>query len=357
VAGGARQRPTASARKARASPEPAEAEGGVKGNPKGRAAGAAGGGGLDAALSRGVHDAASRCVPRGALKFFEHAGSGLLWFPLAVFLWLVPVSDTFEGIGGENMRGFGALLFFGMLIDLALVGLLKVAVRRPRPAWNKSGDFLLVASADQWSFPSGHASRAAQVFLWLVCCARAYEDENGAVDWTEWYTLVGLTAGWALATTLSRVALGRHYVSDTLAGICVGTALVAVLSQGTFNMDKSSLGTIPVPAGGVIPRLTFDTEFLITDAREQIGAGRKLHESFVGTKAGSAVQEWVDRVNDAWLPDLDGSEPLYRAVLGLPKVDPPEEPSSDEDEDDFYFDPVNADGVPIDSQGNAQEEE
>ena len=92
-------------------------------------------------------------------------------------------------------------------------------------------------------------------------------------------------------------------------------------------------------------------------AREQIGAGRKLHESFVGTKAGSAVQEWVDRVNDAWLPDLDGSEPLYRAVLGLPKVDPPEEPSSDEDEDDFYFDPVNADGVPIDSQGNAQEEE
>merc|ERR1711924_535895 len=100
---------------------------------------------------------------------------------------------------------------------------------------------------------------------------------------------------------------------------------------------------IPVPAGGVIPRLTFDTDFLITD--------------FLGTKAGSAVQEWVDRVNDAWLPDLDGGEPepLYRAVLGLPKVDPPEEPSSDE-EDDFYFDPVNADGVPIDSQGNAQED-
>jgi len=340
AAGGSRRRPTASARKAsRGSPEPAEAEGGVKGNLKGRQAGA-GRGGLDAALSKGIYDTASRCVPRRALKFFEHAGSGLLWFPLAIFLWLMPVHDTFEGIGSDWQRGLGAFLFFGMLIELAVVGLLKVVVRRSRPAWNNSGDFLLVASADQWSFPSGHASRAAQVFLWLVCCIPAYDNPL-----SEWYSVLVPTIGWALATTLSRVALGRHYVSDTLAGVCVGTAIVAVMTRGTFNLDNASLGKLPVPARFGTAGITLNTEYLIDSMdpntfREQTGLGQKFNQAFTGSIPGWYIQEWVDRVNDAATSDEVAAlynhekEPMYRALLNLPRVQPQEPPVQPQESDD-----------------------
>ena len=328
------------------------------------------GGGLDAALSKGVYDAASRCVPRRALKFFEHAGSGLLWFPLAIFLWLMPAHDTFEGIGSDWQRGLGAFLFFGMLLELAVVGILKVVVRRPRPAWNNAGDFLLVASADQWSFPSGHASRAAQVLLWLVCCIPSCDDPL-----SRWYSVLAPTIGWALATTLSRVALGRHYVSDTLAGVGVGIAIVAAMTRGTFNLDNASLGTLPVPARfgtAGTPYRTLNTEYL-TDSmdentfREQAGLGAKFNQAFLGLEAGWYIQDWIDRVNDAATSDEVAAqygivkEPFYRAFFYLPKVEPqapPEPPESDEESDDeMYFDPINLDGAPIDSSGDVVEEE
>jgi len=40
-----------------------------------------------------------------------------------------------------------------------LVGSLKALVRRPRPLYNQSGDFVLVVAVDQYSFPSGHTAR------------------------------------------------------------------------------------------------------------------------------------------------------------------------------------------------------
>lgn len=388
-AGGARRRPTASARKARGSPEPAEegpgrGEKGTKGNPKGKPVGEGQGGGFlghfDAALSRKVYDWASLSVPRGVLKAFEHAGSGLLWFPLSLLIWFLPVDDTYEGIGADHWRGFGAFLFIGMLIELAVVGTLKVLVRRPRPAWNKSTDFLLVASADQWSFPSGHASRAVQVVLWLVCAFNYYMEADGDEP-RQWYPIMLTALGWALATAFSRVALGRHYLSDMLVGALIGTAIVGGVSRGTFTLMNANFGKFPPSVqealmteslpGGAAKGLDFD--FLAVDVRHHLGHDYFVQNIMLQSKPGQKFQDYIDRVNDVLAPpaymkkhDIK-PEPLYRAVLNLKKLtdhygneiyDDDNNDDSEEEEDFLgYFEPINVDGVPIDSSGNPMTKE
>ena len=88
-------------------------------------------------------------MPRAFYKALEHTGSGLLWLPLAVALFLAP----------NACKALAANLFLGLLIDLAYVGLQKGIVRRPRPVYNNASDFLLVVKVDQYSFPSGHSAR------------------------------------------------------------------------------------------------------------------------------------------------------------------------------------------------------
>lgn len=102
---------------------------------------------------------------------------------------------------------------------LALVGasllssqasnLLKYAYARPRPA-----DFPHLDSVDSPSFPSGHATSAAAVYLLLIWLLPA--------EWRKYSAplLVALT----LATGLSRIQLGVHYPTDVLAGWMLGAA-------------------------------------------------------------------------------------------------------------------------------------
>lgn len=93
-------------------------------------------------------------IPRAAFMLLEHCGSGLLWLPLAPLAWLAPGLPP-------AARQCAANLALGLLLDLALVGTLKGAVRRARPVYNHAGDFVVVVAVDQFSFPSGHAARRA----------------------------------------------------------------------------------------------------------------------------------------------------------------------------------------------------
>jgi membrane-associated phospholipid phosphatase len=91
---------------------------------------------------------------------------------------------------------------------------IKQAVRRPRP--RLAGVPQLTSTPTQLSFPSAHASTS---FAGALVYAR-----------------LGLPAGplYALASSiaLSRLYLGVHYPSDTLAGAALGT-LVGALATGT----------------------------------------------------------------------------------------------------------------------------
>uniref|UniRef100_A0A8C7X941 Polyisoprenoid diphosphate/phosphate phosphohydrolase PLPP6 n=1 Tax=Oryzias sinensis TaxID=183150 RepID=A0A8C7X941_9TELE len=82
-------------------------------------------------------------------------------------------------------------------------------VRRRRPAHNRM-DMFATFSVDRFSFPSGHATRAAMcgrfLLVHLVLAA----------------PLRVLVILWVLLVGLSRVLLGRHHVTDVLFGFWMG---------------------------------------------------------------------------------------------------------------------------------------
>ncbi|KAF3835052.1 hypothetical protein F7725_027610 [Dissostichus mawsoni] len=100
-------------------------------------------------------------------------------------------------------------LFMGLLLDLVLVTIVKAVVRRRRPAHNRM-DMFATFSVDRFSFPSGHATRAAMcgrfLLAHLVLAA----------------PLRFLVVLWAALVGLSRVLLGRHNVTDVMFGFWMG---------------------------------------------------------------------------------------------------------------------------------------
>jgi undecaprenyl-diphosphatase len=93
-----------------------------------------------------------------------------------------------------------------------LTSLLKEALDRPRP---DAGSAITLPFSD--SFPSGHASGAVVVFGVLATLGAERWPERGRLLW--WAAaLVSFAIG------VSRVVLNVHYVSDVLAGWCLGIA-------------------------------------------------------------------------------------------------------------------------------------
>ncbi|KAK6038859.1 PAP2 family protein [Cooperia oncophora] len=65
--------------------------------------------------------------------------------------------------------------------------------------------------ADKFSFPSGHTSRAAMLAtLWFVLLSAFFPK----------YRFAAMLMALVVAT--SRVAMGRHYLSDALGGLLIG---------------------------------------------------------------------------------------------------------------------------------------
>ncbi|KAF9685695.1 hypothetical protein SADUNF_Sadunf03G0081000 [Salix dunnii] len=134
-----------------------------------------------------------------------------------------------------SLLPFFSSLLLGLLLDLAVVGLIKILFRRPRPPYNHLSSMSTPVSADHFSFPSGHSSRvsfvAALVFLYKEAMEVAAVEvrEKGGV-FGSWVgeegklvnvVVVGVCA-WAVVTAVSRVLLGRHYFFDVFAGFCLG---------------------------------------------------------------------------------------------------------------------------------------
>jgi undecaprenyl-diphosphatase len=100
-------------------------------------------------------------------------------------------------------------------IHLVVTPVSKEVFDRPRP---DEGSAVPLPSSD--SLPSGHASGAVVTFGLLATL--------GAERWPERARLLwGAAAALALMVGASRVLLNVHYVTDVLAGFCLGVAWLA----------------------------------------------------------------------------------------------------------------------------------
>ena len=97
--------------------------------------------------------------------------------------------------------------------------LIKLAFRRPRPAWDEPLHEIV-----GYSFPSGHSAGAGllstvAILLTIVLTRRGLRRRLLITAWV----LLGLVIG------ADRILLGVHYLSDVVAGLCLGTAATVAI--------------------------------------------------------------------------------------------------------------------------------
>jgi undecaprenyl-diphosphatase len=129
-----------------------------------------------------------------------------------------------------NEAALVCLVWFGVEV---LNGALKLVFQRPRPE-------LAYVKLETYSFPSGHAAGSIAVYgllAFLVARHRGPWVRVGSV--VALVVLVG-------AIAFSRLYLEVHYLSDVLAGLCVGAAwLSACLLAATWFGERSVLSLLP----------------------------------------------------------------------------------------------------------------
>lgn len=154
---------------------------------------------LDASWSRRLQIASQPGFLRNLEAFFSHSGDSLIvLLALALEWWL----------GNADWKSLAITLAIGVGVTALAVLLVKLAVRRPRPA----GDWgQLYRKTDPHSFPSGHSAR---VFMLAIVSLGLGPPWLGI-----------LLAIWAPLVGLSRVIMGVHYLSDVLAGALLGVVI------------------------------------------------------------------------------------------------------------------------------------
>uniref|UniRef100_A0A7M5VEN3 Phosphatidic acid phosphatase type 2/haloperoxidase domain-containing protein n=1 Tax=Clytia hemisphaerica TaxID=252671 RepID=A0A7M5VEN3_9CNID len=148
-------------------------------------------------LYNGFFENSTFTVFRFIFKALEWSGHGVPW--LLYIFWQLLVT--------KFSRNF-VIIMAGLIVDLIVIAFLKLLFKRHRPSYNE-GDLPLSASKiDGFSFPSGHATRAFMLYVILT---------NINFFASQSFLLI-----WAFALAYSRIALGRHFLTDVVAGSFIG---------------------------------------------------------------------------------------------------------------------------------------
>lgn len=152
---------------------------------------------LDTALLRQLRTRGHQPTVERAIRRFSLLGEhGILWYSVCAIGAAVRPDDR------HVFRRTAALVFWSFFANQAV----KFVVRRPRP--NLPDLPPLVHTASNRSYPSAHATTSAAAAVGLSKVLPA------APVWTV-----------ATALALSRLYLGVHYPSDTIAGAALGVAV------------------------------------------------------------------------------------------------------------------------------------
>ena len=137
-------------------------------------------------------------------RFFglvSRLGDGVFWYALMGALLLID--------GLRAALAVAHMIVIGLLATFIYKSIKQVS-SRPRPYTREPRICLSTAPLDQFSFPSGHTLHAAC----FSCIAMHYYPALG-----------GCLIAFALLVAISRLVLGLHYISDVLAGACIGCGL------------------------------------------------------------------------------------------------------------------------------------
>jgi undecaprenyl-diphosphatase len=133
-----------------------------------------------------------------SVRFISRTGDGVWYFLLALALLF------FEPAHGHAFFWCGIVAY---AFDVSLYLALKNVIKRDRPATRIDNYHAWITPSDKFSFPSGHT--AAVLFACLIA---------------NFYPVFALPSLiWASLIGASRVLLGVHYPTDTVAGAALGT--------------------------------------------------------------------------------------------------------------------------------------
>ncbi|XP_068557937.1 polyisoprenoid diphosphate/phosphate phosphohydrolase PLPP6-like [Cebidichthys violaceus] len=175
---------------------------------------------IDLWLSKRLGVCACEESPWGSLRPLVR----LVEFSGHVIPWLI--GTVYSLLRGESVAGQEIMLnlALALLLDLLLVRVVKTLVRRRRPSQNRS-DILSTYFVERYSFPSGHATRAAMCARFLL--ARLVDTAS----------MRGLVVGWAALVSLSRLLLARQYVTDVGFGLAMGYCQYTIVERLWVTWD------------------------------------------------------------------------------------------------------------------------
>ena len=140
------------------------------------------------------------------MKVFTFLGSGLALFLIVGLSFLLFKSK-------DN----GIILTLNLSLVFVLNSIIKTIVQRPRP----SGYNLIVES--NYSFPSGHSMVSTAFYGYFIYLV--YKNvKNKKIK----YLLISLLFLLIMLICISRIYLGVHYLSDTLAGFFLSIAYLMI---------------------------------------------------------------------------------------------------------------------------------
>jgi membrane-associated phospholipid phosphatase len=162
---------------------------------------------------------------KAALRMITQFGNSA--WPVGTCLLLLAAAEILRRSGQPHpvdelrrFRAMATLVLASVAISGVLASLTKHMIGRIRPSTEPDAmvmDFMVMVFETDWAaFPSGHATTATALAVALSLCFPR-------LAWA-WLTVAAMVA-------LSRALLGVHWLSDSLAGVLLGTAVTLALHR------------------------------------------------------------------------------------------------------------------------------